>query len=667
MELNPAQREAVRHVDGPLLVLAGAGSGKTRVITRKIVHLVRGAGYDPGRIAAVTFTNKAAREMRTRLSTMLDRQAAGKVTVSTFHTLGLNIIRAEHALVNRRPGFSIYDERDACALLAEALRSGKSPAADPEPIRWRISQLKGSGVEPAGVATALPDDPAAGLVAAAWQRYEQALEAYNAVDFDDLIVLPVRLLRADPQALARWQARVRYLLVDEYQDTNRVQYELVRLLVGTYGALTVVGDDDQSIYGWRGAHPENLAQLARDFPALKVVKLEQNYRSAGNILKAANALIAHNPHVFAKRLWSDRGLGDPIAVLQCADDEGESIDVASRILAHKLRSGGRWADYAILYRGNHQARPFERALRERNVPYALSGGPSFFDYSEVKDLMSYLRLAANPGDDNALLRVINTPRREIGAATVSTLAGVAAGIGAGMFDAIFSDEIAAALSARALDRLRTFGRWFASYIERAGGDEPVATVRALVDECNYRQWLRDQAPDPVSADRRVANVEELLDWIERLARQAEAPRTLAELTANLMLRDLLDRDDDDAGDRVRLLTLHSAKGLEFPHVFLVGMEEGTLPHRSTVESDLVAEERRLAYVGITRAQTTLTITMARRRRRYGALQDCVPSRFLDEIPQDLLNWSGRETDPVRAAAAGRETLAGLRSQLRGLK
>ncbi len=664
-DLNPRQREAVRHLDGPLLVLAGAGSGKTRVIAHKIAHLVRAAGYAPEHVAAVTFTNKAAREMAARVGRLVERGVAGKLRVSTFHTLGLRILRVEHARVGRRPGFSIYDEADAVGLVADCLRGQKRAlAAEADAVRGRVSRRKCAGLA--------PDDPAPSaepldvLARAVHGPYDEALAACNAVDFDDLIALPVRLLRGEAAVTAAWRERIRYLLVDEYQDTNLAQYELVRLLVGERARLTVVGDDDQSIYGWRGAHPENLAALARDFPGLRVVKLEQNYRSAGTILKAANALIERNPHVFAKRLWSERGPGERLRVAVAGDEDEEAIMVASRILAHRMASGGRWADYAVLYRGNHQSRPIERALRERNVPYALSGGPSFFDYTEVKDVMAYLRLLANPDDDNAFLRIANTPRRELGAATLATLATLAAQADASLYATLFRDDLDGKLGARAATRVGALGALLGPLAARAAaGDDPARILADLLEGCDFRGFLRDSAPDPATAARRVGNVDDLAGWLARLGAETDGPATLAEVVARLALTDVLEREnEDDAGDRVRLLTLHAAKGLEFRHVYLVGMEENLLPHRTSIEEDAIAEERRLAYVGITRAQDTLTFTLARRRRRFGGAQSCVPSRFLDELPRDLLEWPGESADPAAAQARGRATLAGLREHLR---
>ncbi len=664
--LNPAQRAAVRHVDGPLLVLAGAGSGKTRVITRKIAHLVRHCGMDPRHIAAVTFTNKAAREMKERVAKLVDGGTAAGLRVSTFHTLGLNILRRELEAAGLRRGFSIYDGRDSLDLVRDLMRrTFGDPGNQAEQVQWRISAWKNALVTPEEAAALEHADPAAAAAAAVYADYERALRAFNAVDFDDLIVLPVRLLRAHTEILGAWRERIRYLLVDEYQDTNTGQYELVKLLAGGRGALTVVGDDDQSIYAWRGARPENLVRLKEDFPDLKVIKLEQNYRSTGRILKAANALIRHNPHLFEKRLWSELGYGDPIRVIRCADEEAEAERVVAEILHHRFARRTRWGDYAILYRGNHQSRLFERQLRQHDIPYRLSGGMSFFDYTEIKDLMAYLRLLANPADDNAFLRVVNTPRRGIGTGTLERLAAYAARRGVSLLSACFEAGLETALAARPLGAVREFARWMADLGEAAQADPPGTVLRRLLDETGYEQWLRDTAPEPAAAERRLANVAELADWIGRLGRET-GDGGLAEVVRRLTLLDMLDGGDDEPdAHRVQLLTLHAAKGLEFPHVFLVGMEEGLLPHRNSMEQEAVEEERRLAYVGLTRARRTLTLTFAARRKVQGARVDCEPSRFLGELPADDLEWQGTgvETSKEARMEAGRRHLAGLRSLL----
>ena len=665
-DLNPRQRDAVRYVDGPLLVLAGAGSGKTRVITRKIAHLIGEHGIAPRHIAAVTFTNKAAREMKARVGELLTGQNSRGLRVSTFHTLGLDIIRREVKALGYKAGFSIFDAQDSATLVRELMRREAGDTDLTDQAQWRISGWKNAFITPEQALAESVGDPALVGAANLYAEYNRHLKAYNAVDFDDLIMLPVLLFQQAPEILDKWRDRIRYLLVDEYQDTNATQYQLVKLLVGIREALTVVGDDDQSIYAWRGARPENLALLQQDFPRLKVIKLEQNYRSMGCILKAANALIANNPHVFDKALWSEMGYGDPIRVIRTQDDEQEAERVVSDILHHRFKHRTDYRDFAILYRGNHQSRPFERALREHRIPYQLSGGTSFFAYTEVKDIMAYLRLLTNPDDDNAFLRVVNTPRREIGPATLEKLGGYAGERGISLFAASFELGLAQHLSERALGRLRRFTEWLVDIGDRARRGDPVSAVRDLVREIDYEAWLNDSSADLRAAERRMENVYELLAWLGRMAEQEEGEPSLSEMVAKLTLMDILEQQgEEEAGDAVRLMTLHAAKGLEFPHVYLVGMEEQLLPHRTSIEEDTIEEERRLAYVGITRARRTLTFTLTAHRQRYGERIDCEPSRFLEELPQDDLRWEGAgvKTDPEEKRERGKAHLANLRGML----
>ncbi len=670
--LNPRQHKAVRYMDGPLLVLAGAGSGKTRVITHKIAWLIRECGIPARNIAAVTFTNKAAREMKERVGRLLEGRQGHGLRVSTFHTLGLDIIRRELDGLGYRPGFSIYDAGDSLDLIRELMRRGAGDDKGlAEQVRWRISRWKNGLVSPEQARQeAAPDDPTAATAAELYGEYVHRLRLYNALDFDDLIMLPVLLFEQRPDTLERWCNTIRYLLVDEYQDTNATQYRLVRLLTGVRGALTVVGDDDQSIYAWRGANPENLARLRDDFPALKVIKLEQNYRSTGRILKAANQLIGNNPHLFEKRLWSELGYGDPLRVIQVDDEQQEAERAASEILHHRFVRGGRFRDYAILYRGNHQSRPFERALREHNIPYRLSGGTSFFACTEIKDLMAYLRLLVNQDDDTAFLRVVNTPRREIGPGTLEKLAAYSRERGISLFTACFELGLAHHLSERALQRLQRFANWLVEMAHRAERGDALELVRDLLVQTEYRQWLEESSRDGKMAERRWENIQELLAWMKRIQESGTKERSLAELVSHMTLMDILGRSDQEEGeaDAVALMTIHAAKGLEFPHVFLVGMEEQLLPHHASLEGEALEEERRLAYVGITRAQRTLTFLCARRRKRGGEMVECEPSRFLDELPADDLEWRGgsraAKLSPEESLRRGRAHLEQMRSMLR---
>lgn len=664
-DLNPRQSEAVRYLDGPLLVLAGAGSGKTRVITRKIAHLIGEGGVSARHIAAVTFTNKAAREMKARVGELLKDLDSRGLMVSTFHTLGLSILKKEHKAAGLRPGFSILDEQDVKHLLKELAKRDDSDQQFIDQARWQISAWKNELIDPQQ-AVSLAEDEHQLTQAHLYHAYRRALAAYNALDFDDLILRPVEIFRAHPEVLERWDNKIRYLLVDEYQDTNGAQYELVKLLVGVRGALTVVGDDDQSIYAWRGARPENLVRLKEDYPQLKVVKLEQNYRSTSRILGAANLLIANNSHVFEKKLWSDIGAGDLLRVLSCKDEEHEAERVITEILHHKFQTRTEFGDYAILYRGNHQARPFEKALRTHNIPYFLSGGTAFFSRSEIKDVMAYLRLMANPDDDTAFLRVINTPRREIGHTTLEKLSGYAIGRGCTLLAACDELGLEQHLSGRPLARLKEFHHWLRQMAREAEKNHPVETVRQLLRDLDYESWLLQTSPTDGAAERRWKNVLELVDWLNRLHQDEMKGDSLAEMVRHLALMDVLERQDEDAGgDRVSLMTLHASKGLEFPHVFLVGMEEELLPHRASIEEDNIEEERRLAYVGVTRAQRSLTMTLARKRRRGGEHVSCEPSRFLAELPPDDLEWLGRNGDasPEEKKQRGSAHLANLKAML----
>ncbi|AHK79047.1 ATP-dependent DNA helicase Rep [Ectothiorhodospira haloalkaliphila] len=662
--LNPQQRAAVEYVDGPLLVLAGAGSGKTRVITQKIAHLIRDKGMAPRHIAAITFTNKAAREMKERAGKLLSREESRGLTVSTFHTLGLDFIRREIRQLGYRPGFTIFDAADALSLLKQ-LTHRHDEGVEVESARHRISRWKNDLISAEAALSHAADEVEAGQ-ARLYAAYQRALKAYNAVDFDDLIILPVHLMEENLEVRDRWRHRLRHLLVDEYQDTNACQYRLVKLLVDVEGGLTAVGDDDQSIYAWRGARPENLVTLQQDFPRLKIVKLEQNYRSTNVILQTANRLIANNPHVFEKRLWSGLGKGEPIRILPCKDGEHEATRVVSEIMKHRFKHRTEYKDYAILYRGNHQARVFEKLLRENSIPYKVSGGQSFFERAEVKDVLAYLRLLANPDDDSAFLRIVNVPRREIGAGTLEKLGEYASSRHVSLFTASQEMGLTEVLSSRAVGRVQGFADWLREHSMKAGQEDPAQVARTLVEDMRYEDWLLEQSANPKAASRRMENVNEVLDWMGRLSREGAAGgKNIGEIVAHMTLMDILDRAGGEAeADGVHLMTLHAAKGLEFPHVFLVGMEEELLPHRVSLEEDTLEEERRLAYVGITRAQKGLTLTYACRRTRYGEIVDCEPSRFLQELPEEFLEWpDAKPPDPEEVKLTGKAHLSNLKSLL----
>ncbi len=666
-KLNPHQHEAMSYISGPLLVLAGAGSGKTRVITNKIAYLIEKCGIPPRNITAVTFTNKASREMKSRVDSLLKGVETRGLSISTFHTLGLNILRRECKLIGYRPGFSIYDAQDAETLLKELLRKATHNGEDDTARNslWQISSWKNDQLSPEQ-AFAQAQDEVESRIALLYAEYQRAMLAYNAVDFDDLILLPVQLLRQHPEALERWQHRIRHMLVDEYQDTNNCQYELVRLLVGKLTPFTAVGDDDQSIYAWRGARPENLGRLKEDFPRLKVVKLEQNYRSSGRILRSANQLIKNNPHLFEKKLWSELGPGDPIRILECKNEEHEAQKVVSEILHHRFTKGTDYRDYAILYRGNHQARIFEKVLRENSIPYFLSGGTSFFSRTEIKDVMAYLRLLANPDDDAAFLRIVNIPRREIGPSTLEKLSGYAQKRQITLLQACGEFGLEQILSKRAREKLADFSHWIGHFHQRAENDSPAGIAQDLIHEAAYEDWLHETSNSDRAAERRMENVADLIKWLDTLSKDDQHGKNLAEIVNHLALMDMLENQErEEESNQVHLMTLHSAKGLEFPHVFLVGMEEELLPHRNSIEDDNIEEERRLAYVGITRAQRTLTITFAAKRKQFGELVRCEPSRFLEELPEGDLILEGRDSQLSAEEKQQRGTahLANLRAIL----
>ncbi|AZZ94841.1 DNA helicase Rep [Hahella sp. KA22] len=664
-QLNPRQREAVKYIDGPLLVLAGAGSGKTSVITRKIAYLIEECGVKAKHIAAVTFTNKAAREMKERVSALVSGPAARGLTVSTFHNLGMNIIRLEHKAVGLKPGFSIFDQQDCKAIIKDLLfKEFEEAEEDVDQLQAHFSNWKNDMLTPAQAikqAITAEDLTAARL----YERYDHYLRAYNAVDFDDLILMPVMLFRNHPEILAAWRLRIRYLLVDEYQDTNLSQYELVQQLVAGRQAFTVVGDDDQSIYAWRGARPENLARLQKDFPTLKLVKLEQNYRSTARILKAANVLIANNPHVYEKALWSQLGMGDEIRIIRVRNEEAEAERIASEIIDMRLKKRAQYKDFSVLYRGNHQSRLLELKLQAYQIPYRISGGTSFFSRNEIKDAMSYLRLLANPDDDAAFLRVVNVPRREIGPVTLEKLSAYAESRKISLFSAISEFGLESVLTGKTLDHLREFSEIILHTGQKCEEEhDAVPVLKQLFTRIDYEEWLLQNSTSPQQAERRMANVWILLDQVARMLEYdaaADEQMTLKDAIGKLLLRDIMDQQkEEEDEDKVHLLTLHASKGLEFPHVFIMGLEEDILPHRNSIETNQIEEERRLMYVGITRAQRTLCLTFCSERKQFGEKIETIPSRFLDEMPQEDLVWEGLgQRNEERNQARGRATLDAL--------
>ncbi|WP_305822251.1 UvrD-helicase domain-containing protein [Massilia brevitalea] len=673
--LNGPQSEAVLYLDGPCLVLAGAGSGKTRVITQKIAYMIEHCGYDPRTIAALTFTNKAALEMQERIAKLLKQpKQAKQLTVSTFHSLGVKILRQEAAGVGLKDKFSIMDSDDCYTIVSDlGLTTDKQEIRR---IQNAISLWKNGLVDPEDAIKGAKDEDEA-QAGRVYRSYVATLQAYQAVDFDDLIRLPVELFRNNDPIRDRWQRRLRYLLMDEYQDTNTCQYELVKLLVTGIGKkpmFTAVGDDDQAIYAWRGASVENLKTLQVDFPDLRVIKLEQNYRSTTRILQAANAVIGNNPKIFEKSLWSEHGLGEPIKVLGMQNDEQEADQVTIMISSDHFQRKNKWSDYAILYRGNHQARVMEQALRKERIPYTMSGGQSFFDKAEIKDIIAYLRLIANQDDDPAFIRAVTTPKRGVGMATLEVLGEVSKQWNCSLFEAASKGGIEARLQDRQLHPLRDFCRFIDDLEDRAtrpgpsgSGDHAAEVLDDMMKEMNYEHYLYESFDDR-AAQSKWQNVMEFTNWLKERGRGGRErdgeEKNLLELTQMVALMSMLE-GQDETPDAVRMSTLHASKGLEYPHVFLVGVEEGILPHKGDPDDPIekiaarIQEERRLMYVGITRAQRTLHVTWCKKRKRAGELVHCDPSRFIKEMALDEGDAPPKESEII----SPKDRLASLKALL----
>ena len=671
--LNPAQLEAVYHLSGPCLVLAGAGSGKTRVIVHKIAKLLQ-SGLEARQIAAITFTNKAAQEMRERAKALVGSRAAKELAISTFHSLGVRLLRADGERLGLKPQFSIMDSDDVLGMLRDAGATTDAKLA--RQWQWTISLWKNQGLDSAGAARAATDDNEQ-VAARVMARYEERLAAYQAVDFDDLIGLPLKLLQRDGDARAKWQDTFRHILVDEYQDTNAVQYELLKALVGERGVFTAVGDDDQSIYGWRGATIDNLKRLPQDYPRLKLIALEQNYRSTGNILRAANHVIAANPKIFEKKLWSALGDGEPVRVLECDGEEHEAERAVAAIQSKRAEGGQvRFSDFAVLYRANHQSRVFEQKLRAAQIPYKVSGGQSFFDRAEIRDLCAWLRLLVNNDDDPAFLRAVATPKRGIGHQTLAALGTFAGRWKCSLFEALFSDSLVSALNNKAIGSLHEFGRYVNDLEYRArhatGSEDARALLLGWLKDIGYEQHLFDLDASEKLAAARWTNVLDFVDWIARRCGgevtevggtfESEKHSVLEVAQTISVIISLAERSNEQ--DVVTLSTLHAAKGLEWAHVVLAGVNEGLLPFKSGDEemsTERLEEERRLMYVGVTRARSTLAVSTLRRRKRGRDTVAGVPSRFIAEMK--LNEATATKENPLerlkrqRAEAAARVALA----------
>ncbi|MDO9506339.1 ATP-dependent helicase [Hydrogenophaga sp.] len=669
--LNLAQLEAVNHLGGPCLVLAGAGSGKTRVITHTIGRLIQ-AGLAADRIAAITFTNKAAAEMRERAKQLVGRDAK-KVLICTFHSLGVRLLREDGAALGLKKQFSILDTDDITSLLKDC--GGTTDAATARGWQWAISALKSAGLNSAQ-ALAQAKDENERVTATIMGRYEERLTAYQSVDFDDLISLPLKLLTEHLDVRERWQKKMGHVLVDEYQDTNATQYELLKLLVGARARFTAVGDDDQSIYGWRGATLDNLKRLPQDYPELKVIKLEQNYRSTSAILRAANNVIGPNPKLFPKTLWSDLGEGEPVRVVDADNEEHEAERAVARI--QSLRSNSQhkeFRDFAILYRANHMARSFEQSLRRAQIPYKVSGGQSFFDKAEIRDLCAWLRLLVNNDDDPAFLRSATTPKRGIGHTTLQALGGFATQYKLSLFEALFANSLGTALPARAVATLHEFGRAVNELEYRAKhtvGHEAARTfLTEWLKDIAYEKHLYDSEDNEKVAAARWTNVMDFCDWVagrcggqieDDAGVQVESERkSLMEVVQTIALLSTLSEREKDQ-NVVTLSTLHASKGLEWPHVMLVGVNEGLLPFKMDEEpgqsdaavenmAQRLQEERRLMYVGITRAQRTLAVSWLKRRKKGRESIPGQASRFIQEMGLDQATTKEDPREKLRALRA----------------
>ena len=679
--LNLAQLQAVHYTDGACLVLAGAGSGKTRVITHKIARLLQ-AGLAPKQIGAITFTNKAAQEMRERARSLVGARASKDLVIATFHSLGVRMLREDGERLGLKPKFSILDADDVLGVLKDA--GGTTDAAVARRWQWTISLWKNNGLSCEQAEAAAQDDDER-VAARVMKLYEERLAAYSAVDFDDLIGLPLKLLQQHEEAREKWRRTLRHVLVDEYQDTNATQYELLKALVGEQGLFTAVGDDDQSIYGWRGATIENLKRLPQDYPNLKVIPLEQNYRSTGAILTAANNVIALNPKIFQKKLWSEFGQGEPVKVIECDQEEHEAERAAARILAIRANTAGEhtgsteWRDFAILYRANHQSRKLEEALRKAQIPYKVSGGQSFFDRAEIKDLCAWFRLWANNNDDPAFLRAITSPKRGIGHQTLQSLGEFAGKYRLSLFAALFSHSLPAALPARAVGSLHEFGRFVNDQEYRARHTHGAEAARAFLTDwlkdIGYEKHLYEGEENEKVAAARWTNVIEFCDWMgARCGGEiddaagvsiASEKKSLLEVAQTISLLSTLDEREQDP-NMLTLSTLHASKGLEWPHVMLVGVNEGLLPFKLGDDEaasgqaggpmsegilQRLQEERRLMYVGITRAQRTLAVSWTRRRKKGREVVPAQPSRFIAEMALDAATVREDPREKLRALRA----------------
>ncbi len=669
--LNPQQRQAVETVNGPVLILAGAGTGKTRVITSRVAHLVE-KGVSPNNILGVTFTNKAAREMKQRVAQMLPRAARTtegepppRPTICTFHSLCVRILRQHIEKLGYKRNFVIYDESDQLGAIKKILShiSGQGTKTDPAAVLGMLGRFRNGGSR----ATAFADPNIAALANHVRTRYESALRAANAVDFDDLILLALRLFEEHPDALESCRARFRYVMVDEYQDTNAAQFNLIHQLTREHRNLCVVGDDDQSIYGWRGAEIANLLDMEKHYPEVKVIKLEQNYRSTTTILQAANAVIKNNVRRRVKQLWSQKGQGQKIVLHTFSDDEAEAREVVQHIEVARFAHRVPWSEQAILFRTNIQSRALETALRQANVRYHLIGGQSYFDRREIRDFLAYLKVFLNPNDDVSLLRIANVPARGLSDVTMERLLGASHERKCSVFAAMKNPAVAVTFQARTRESIETF----VAFVERTHAQllpGPILSLQTwaerFLDETGYLTELRRSEKVAESGENRVRNLKDLVTTLDGgKPPNAQPAERLQLFLDELALDSEREEEQEDAGDAVTLITMHSCKGLEFPHVHIVGMEDGLLPHSRSKTEGTLDEERRLFYVALTRAMQTLDISHCAARKKYGQLMPCHPSPFLKELPPELVEHADEKAKQPVPVESGRSRFDALRSAL----
>lgn len=661
--LNPMQKEAVEHTEGPFLILAGAGSGKTRVITMRTAYLIY-TGVRAGSVLAVTFTNKAAKEMKERVKSMV-RGENGTPVISTFHSLCLKILRREIEHLGYRKDFTIYDTSEQVSLLRNILSDIKfyDKSFKAESILERISRTKNDFAPPDTVSS---DDPIEEVSAMLYPRYREALKSLNALDFDDLLLLTLKLFREHPVVLEKYRERFRYIMVDEYQDTNRVQYDFIKLLAGERRNLCVVGDDDQSIYGWRGADLGNILDFEKDFPGTVTVRLEQNYRSFGHILKAANGVIINNRKRMEKSLWTERGDGPKVNILKAVDTEGEAEWVANRISMIRFERNIPYEDFAVIYRANIFSRPFEEAMRRQRIPYSVVGGTSYFEHKEIKDLAAYLKIIANPSDDLSLLRAASAPKRGLGPSALAALSDFARSNSLSLLDAFGKASGIPGLSQRAAASAEALFELISRYRDMfKNGTKMGKTLKALIEEINYRDYISGLYKTPEAAFRRIENIDGFVESITHYESVEESP-SLHGFLETMALTDLMEEKEEKSRRGITLISFHSSKGLEFPVVFIAGVEEDILPHKKSADRDEdIEEERRLFYVGITRAMNELYITYTDRRSKYGKEKTSVPSRFLEEIPEEAIKRLDRfeKLDPEQEKVYAKKFFANIKAIL----